>query len=573
MPFWKNSNKGDLIRAFSNLRLLTFLFIFFIFLITGSTFFVVATQTREHIMSLTKDEIRTKAAIAALSVDGDALAGLRRGDEGSPAFAAVQAQLRAIRRSDERIRYAYTMRRTPEGVAFVVDADYGLTPDGAAIGTSYPEVTGDLLAGFSGPSVDRDFTTDPWGTVLSGYAPVRDSRGTIVGIIGIDLDETDVTGRVSYLNGVFLVISILAILAAIVGIVVIEHRRSIDEELILANRNYLTKVFESVRAGIMIIDANTHQIVDANPAALALIGASKENVIGHVCHTFICPDQAGKCPLSDLGQPLDNAERMLVTLDGRRVPIIKYAVPVVLDGSPRFLETFVDITDRKKAEEDLVAAVRKLKVLSVVTRNDIISDIYALDGYLALITEEFPEVAKHPLAEKVAWVMERIRLKSAFFRDYDDAGTKEPVWQDISGMVNVAADRLKTGQLSIQVTCSGYQVYADPLMYKVFSSLIDNTLRHGVHVTEVRISCMIRDRNLILVYEDNGIGVGADDKERIFERGVGSSTGLGLFLAREVLGNTGLTIHETGEQGKGARFEIIIPEGKYRSSAGSALPL
>jgi PAS domain S-box-containing protein len=464
------------------------------------------------------------------------------------------------------------MRMTAEGVSFIVDADYGLPVGGAAIGQAYPEMTADLLAGFSAPSADQDFTTDQWGTVMSGYAPVRDSTGNVIGIIGIDMDEADVTGRISFLNGIFLVISILAILAAIIGIVVIERRRSIDEELIVANRNYMKRVFESVQAGIMIIDAKTHMIVDANPTALALIGASKDQVAGRVCHTFLCPDEAGKCPLSDLGQAIDHAERTLVTLDGRRVPVINHAVPVVLDGSPRFLETFVDITDRKKAEEDLVAAVRKLKVLSVVTRNDIISDIYALAGYLELIKEETPGFATSPLAEKVEWVMERIRLKSAFFRDYDDAGTKEPVWQDIGGMVDVAADRLKTGQLAIRVTCSGYEVYADPLLYKVFSSLIDNTLRHGMHVTEVRISCATRGRNLILTYEDNGIGIGIDDKERIFERGVGTSTGLGLFLAREVLGNTGLTIHETGEQGKGARFEITIPEGKYRLVTDRGVP-
>ena len=71
--------------------------------------------------------------------------------------------------------------------------------------------------------------------------------------------------------------------------------------------------------------------------------------------------------------------------------------------------------------------------------------------------------------------------------------------------------------------------------------------------------------NCIIVVEDNGIGVPEHDKEHIFGRGVGKHTGLGLFLVREILAITGITIRETGEPGKSARFEITVPPGAYRS--------
>ncbi|MEI6293944.1 MAG: ATP-binding protein, partial [Methanomicrobiales archaeon] len=68
----------------------------------------------------------------------------------------------------------------------------------------------------------------------------------------------------------------------------------------------------------------------------------------------------------------------------------------------------------------------------------------------------------------------------------------------------------------------------------------------------------------IILCEDDGIGVAADEKEKIFERGFGKNTGLGLFISREILDITGIRITETGEPGKGARFEIKVPKGKFR---------
>jgi len=106
------------------------------------------------------------------------------------------------------------------------------------------------------------------------------------------------------------------------------------------------------------------------------------------------------------------------------------------------------------------------------------------------------------------------------------------------------------------------------MLEKVFFNLLDNSIRHGQHVTEIRVSTGYSDDGLKIVWEDNGAGIPADEKERIFERGFGKNTGLGLFLVREILSLTEITIKETGEQGKGARFEIIIPKGSWRIAHG-----
>jgi signal transduction histidine kinase len=106
-----------------------------------------------------------------------------------------------------------------------------------------------------------------------------------------------------------------------------------------------------------------------------------------------------------------------------------------------------------------------------------------------------------------------------------------------------------------------------PLLGKVFYNLLDNTVRHGKKATRVSISCLQTPQGLVLVWEDNGAGIPAADKDQIFERGFGRNNGLGLFLVREILTTTDITIQETGTEGKGARFEILVPEGKYRCRA------
>ncbi|MEI6842441.1 MAG: ATP-binding protein, partial [Methanomicrobiales archaeon] len=76
------------------------------------------------------------------------------------------------------------------------------------------------------------------------------------------------------------------------------------------------------------------------------------------------------------------------------------------------------------------------------------------------------------------------------------------------------------------------------------------------------------DAGLTITWEDDGTGVSAGEKEKIFERGFGKNTGFGLFLVREILDITSITIRETGEPGQGARFEITVPDGKYRKGEG-----
>jgi signal transduction histidine kinase len=102
-----------------------------------------------------------------------------------------------------------------------------------------------------------------------------------------------------------------------------------------------------------------------------------------------------------------------------------------------------------------------------------------------------------------------------------------------------------------------------------FYNLLQNSLQYGgERLSEISISSIAINDNLIITVEDNGAGIDPEIKKHLFERGYGKNTGLGLFLSREILGITGISITETSEPGNGARFEISVPKGVYRFMPG-----
>jgi len=137
-------------------------------------------------------------------------------------------------------------------------------------------------------------------------------------------------------------------------------------------------IWENVESGIILMDRQSHTIVDANPMALNMTGFSREEMIGQVCHRFICPAEEGKCPIDDLGQKLEHAERALLDREGNTVPILKTVTPMEIDGTEYLLENFVSLVAVKDAENALIAYIREAALriknpLELVKQN--ISDI------------------------------------------------------------------------------------------------------------------------------------------------------------------------------------------------------
>ncbi|MBN2312666.1 MAG: PAS domain S-box protein [Sedimentisphaerales bacterium] len=145
--------------------------------------------------------------------------------------------------------------------------------------------------------------------------------------------------------------------------------------------------------GIVVIDAETHVFLDANSAALDMIGASREDVLGHKCEKYICPGEPGQCPMSDSEEKTNKAERVLRKANGGEMPILKTVVPIELGGCQCYLESFVDITERKQAEDTLQEEKNKLR--------SIINAIDGMDGMLTIQDRDYNIIYQNSIAERV----------------------------------------------------------------------------------------------------------------------------------------------------------------------------
>jgi len=132
----------------------------------------------------------------------------------------------------------------------------------------------------------------------------------------------------------------------------IEERQK-AENAVRESEERLKAILEKVLTGIVVIDPETHKIVDVNSAAARMIGLSSDTIIGKVCHEFICPTERGKCPITDLGQTVDESERILLNADGESIPILKTVASVTINGKECLVESFLDITERKKMEDEI----------------------------------------------------------------------------------------------------------------------------------------------------------------------------------------------------------------------------
>ncbi|MBI5680891.1 MAG: PAS domain S-box protein [Methanobacterium sp.] len=140
--------------------------------------------------------------------------------------------------------------------------------------------------------------------------------------------------------------------------------RKMAEKAIKESEEYQRTIFSSVHTGIIVVDEKTHEILDVNQVAADLIGVSKKKIMGNICHRYICPADEGKCPISDLDQVVDNSERVLLDVKGNEIPILKTVIPIKLAGRECLLESFIDMTERKKMENALKHSEESFRALS-----------------------------------------------------------------------------------------------------------------------------------------------------------------------------------------------------------------
>ena len=314
-----------------------------------------------------------------------------------------------------------------------------------------------------------------------------------------------------------------------------------------------------------------------SPSWSTHLGHPVDQVIGKPFAQFVHPDDIFRClqfmrNVFSTGQQQTGIEYRVKHIDGSWRWHITNAVPLrdeagtIIGGEG----SASDITGRKQAEETLRQANKKLNLLSGITRHDINNQLMALIGNIEILERKQPDPSFKTYFNRINRAADQIHAMIQFTKEYENIGIAAPTWQGTRELVDKAAKQAPLGKVTVKNDLpAGREVFADPLIVKVFYNVMDNAARYGGTITTIRFTAEEYDGNYIIVCEDDGGGVPTGEKEKIFERGFGRNTGLGLALAREILDITGITIRETGEPGKGARFEMTVPKEAWRTTPGA----
>jgi len=270
------------------------------------------------------------------------------------------------------------------------------------------------------------------------------------------------------------------------------------------------------------------------------------------------------------GEKLGPSEYMGMKKDGSTFPFIINSIPIIHGNKPVGMRgVIVDITERKKAEEkldeimnELVTINEKLGVVGNLTRHDARNKLSVIANNVYLAKQKL--AANHGASKYLGDIesaIDHIAEIFDFTKTYEMLGVEELSYMNVEKIVNEAAmlfSALKGAKLVNE--CQGLMVMADSLLRQLFYNFIDDTLKYGEKVSQIRVYYTEGEDQLKLIFEDDGVGVPNDEKELIFNEGYGKGTGYGLYLIKKICETYGWTIQETGVPGKGAKFTLTIPK-------------
>jgi PAS domain S-box-containing protein len=350
----------------------------------------------------------------------------------------------------------------------------------------------------------------------------------------------------------------------IIGYVVlykgITERKKAEEELEESRRHFQT-LFNLMVDPVAIVDKKG-KILEVTQRAEEITGFKREELLGkNFLRTKIATAKSKAILIKNLakrmmGMHIAPYEVEMLTKDGRKLPHEVNAAKIEYKGKPADLVVFRDISERKKMEE-------KLRVVGKLTRHDIRNKLSAVTGNVFLAKRKL--TSDHEALEYLSEIESACRQVERIFdfaRTYEKLGAEELAYMDVEKSLEEAV-MLFSGLHGVKVVndCRGLTVLADSLLRQLFYNLIDNSVKHGEKVKKIRVYYEeIREGQLKLVYEDDGVGIPKAEKEKIFKEGYGKGTGHGLYLIRKMCEVYGWTIRETGKHGKGAQFTITIPK-------------
>lgn len=342
-------------------------------------------------------------------------------------------------------------------------------------------------------------------------------------------------------------------------------------------------LLEQIPVGLIIVGKDK-KLIKANPAAVKMFGAeSDKELCGKICHEFICHAETNKCPVLDLGKTVDRSEKVFLTRDGNEIPILKTVSKIILEGKEVLLETFVDITERKKAEQEKENMQKQLmqseKMASVGqlaggVAHEINNPIAVILGFAQTLAGEIKESDSLYMPLK-SIEREAVRCKKLVgdLLTFSRVGKTEMESCDVNAVIDGALSLVsaQTKIKNVQITTRYGQNIPQVVINKnqlqqVIINLSSNAVDAMDGGGEMSVSTSLdKAENYVnIIVKDTGKGIPKEIQKKIFEpffttKEVGKGTGLGLSMCYEIINKHNATIELDSEPGKGATFTIRLP--------------
>jgi len=338
------------------------------------------------------------------------------------------------------------------------------------------------------------------------------------------------------------------------------------------SREEFKSLFNSNPEAVAYADEN-FRFINVNPKFTEVFGYTLDEILGKNQIDVLVPDelkQEAKDQLEKSWSRGVSFQTKRRRKDGSALQVL-ISLASVSVGEKRIgsVTVYSDMTDQVAAEEKIEAALKKSEVLneklSVIgsfTRHDVRNKLMAIEGNVYLAKRQ---AANDP---KMSQLLDQIRLATAsitrildFAKNYEYLGSEQRTQTDVGKAIDQATSLFNTLKgVQLVNECKGFNILADSMLATVFHNLIDNSLRYGKELSRIRIYHREeKDGSASIIYEDDGGGISDADKTRLFTKGFGQGTGLGLYLIKRTCDIYGWTVEEKGEFGKGVEFEFRVP--------------
>lgn len=333
-------------------------------------------------------------------------------------------------------------------------------------------------------------------------------------------------------------------------------------------RTNLKRLFSGVKDPIFVVGLDG-SILSCNQAALDTLGYAEEELLGGSVLQAHPPERKDEVLGVVQGMIEGSITHCTIPLcrkNGTYVPVETNVTKGMWDGREVIFGISRDLTEINAAEDSLRNLNHKLGLLSSITRHDIRNQLMVLRGYLDVAGAEEDPHAIRTYLSRAERALNNIQISIDKAKEYEELGSKRPEWQSPSECLRSCAARMDLQSVRLTVAAEDWQVNADPMLPKVFHNLLENSLFHGGHVSSITFTAKKEGGNLVMVYQDDGKGIDERTRQWLFTKGRGHH-GFGMFLSKEILALTGITIEEKGEPGKGARFVLTVPSGNFRAAS------